>query len=260
MGEILLKSKKPLISIHLWTEHMLGTAARAATFLEMIRSLDGGKWVPDKWGQFEPIRQPFLPDSETKIIHDWAEERHGRVSNMMLFTRTNPKLLLSVSSWRSKVPGLNWLWFDMDASEFDGADGVDRLKGIMAEFVRWSGAVYACGWCSGQRHYRSEPGNPLQRLDQLNWLTYFGAPYVEMIGAEHLQACPFYSCETLNGGFLVTAAERPGSPEMVESAETLLRLEECVGRDLFATDDYPEVGCQVPEFDLSETVNPPIVQ
>lgn len=246
---------KPLISVHLWSERFLGSAEKATSFLSMMKNLEGGKWVPNRWSQFEPVRNAFTDDCEDRLIREWSEERQGRISNSMYFTKKKPGLLLDVTSWRGRVPDLNYVWFDVEAGEFLGPEGVARLKSIVAQFVEWSGAAYATAWCSGQRHNRSAPGNPTKRLDQLNWLTFFGASYLRLLGKEQVQGCPFHSCETLADGLLLTAAERPDSPEMTESDSVLLNLENCLGAEIFASDDYPAVPCRVPYFDLSETVN-----
>ncbi|HEY6374392.1 MAG TPA: hypothetical protein VIX90_02585 [Edaphobacter sp.] len=248
--------KKPVITVHLWTERFLGRADKAVTFLSMLKTLDGGNWIPDKWGQFEPIKNSFTPDSEERLITDWMEERQGGISNSMYFTKKKPGLLLGVTSWRSRVPNLNYVWFDIEATEFTNPEGVVRLKRIVVDFVLWAGAAYATAQHSSQRHYRSAPGNPRQRLDQLNWLTFFGAPYLRLLGEKSVGGCPFYSCETVADGLLLTAAERPDSPEMVGSDAVLLSLERCLGANIFATEDYPATPCRVPNFDLRETVNP----
>jgi hypothetical protein len=246
--------KKPLISVHLWTECFLGGAENASSFLSLIKGLEGGKWIPDKWSQFEPIKNTFTADSEDRLLCDWSEERQGRVSNSMYFAKKKPALLLGVTSWRGRVPDLNYVWFDIDAKEFASPEGVARLKDIVTEFIVWSGAVYATAWHSTQRHYRSAPGNPTKRLDQLNWLTFLGAPYLSLLGEDRVRNCPFYSCERVSDGLLLTAAERPESSAISESNDLLLRLENCLGSDIFATEDYPEVPCRVPSFDLRQTV------
>jgi hypothetical protein len=247
--------KKPIITVHLWTERFLGSAEKAATFLSTIKTMDGGKWVPDKWGQFEPVKNAFLPDREEQLICDWTEERQGRISNSMYFTKKKPGLFLGITSWRGRVPDLNYFWFDMEAAEFANPDGVVRLKRIIADFLVWSGAAYATAQHSSQRHYRSAPGNPTKRLDQLNWLTFLGAPYLRLLGEDRIQGCPFYSCDPIASGLLVTAAERPDSPTMTDTDDVLIGLENCLGGGIFAAEDYPAISCRVPDFDLRETVN-----
>ncbi|MBB5064652.1 hypothetical protein [Granulicella mallensis] len=245
--------RKPVISVHLWTERFLGVE-EAHRFLSMMRSLEGGKWTPDKWGHFEPIRNTFAAEAEDQVIRAWGEERKGRISNSIYFTKKNPALLLGVTNWKGKVPNLNYIWFDVEASEFSGSDGVVRLIRIITEFIVWSGAVYATAWQSNQRHHRSAPGNPTKRLDQLNWLTFLGYPYLSLLGEDRVRNCSFYSCERLSDGLLLTASESPDSPAITESNDLLLGLEACLDSGIFATEEYPEVPCRVPAFDLRQTV------
>lgn len=245
--------KKPLISVHLWTERFLDVED-ARRFLFMIRNLEGGKWTPDKWGHFEPIKNKFNDEADEGVIQAWSEERKGRISNSIYFVKKKPAMLLGVTNWKGKVPDLNYIWIDFEASEFSTPDGVARLKHIVTEFVVWSGAVYATAWSSAQRHYRSAPGNPMKRLDQLNWLTFFGRPYINLLGEESIQSCSFFSREKVANGLLLIAAERPDSPAMVESEDLLVSLENCLGADVFAAENYPEVPCRVPMFDLQQTV------
>ena len=53
---------------------------------------------------------------------------------------------------------------------------------------------------------------------------------------------------------MLLAAPRPDSPEITDSTEALLKLEESLGADAFAGRGYPDVPCRVPRLDLSETV------
>ena len=245
--------KEPLISVSLWTERFLGVA-EAHDFLCILRSLESGRWTPDKWGHFEPIRNAFSVETDDQLIRAWCEERQGRISNSIYFEKKKPALLLGVTNWKGRVPDLNYAWFDVEASEFGGPDGVLRLKHIVTQLIVWSGAVYATAVHSNQKHYRSAPGNPTKRLDQLNWLTFLGSPYLSLLGDERIKKCAFYSRELLTDGLLLTAAERPDSPAITESDDLLLGLEACLGSDIFATEEYPEVSCRVPSFDLRQTV------
>lgn len=246
--------KKTTISVHIWTERFLGSREKATSFLSMLRALDDGNWFPDRWGQFEPIKHVLAAEQEERLVEDWTEERNGKIANSIYFKKQKPSLFLCVTNWRGRVPDLNYVWFDIDAAEFANLGGAERLKNIVADFVVWSGAAYATAWHSSQHHFRSAPGNPTRRLDQLNWLTYFGTPYLRLLGEEKVRECPFYSCEAVSDGLLLTAAESPDSLTMSTSDGVLLSLEKCVGADIFANEAYPQIACRVPAFDLNETV------
>ena len=54
-------------SLAVWTEHFLGTDERCRSFLELVEALDGGCYLPDKWGHFEPIKNTFGPTAVESI-------------------------------------------------------------------------------------------------------------------------------------------------------------------------------------------------
>lgn len=89
----------------------------------------------------------------------------------------------------------------------------------------------------------------------MDWLTFFGKPYLELFGGEdRVLAAPCFQAEKVSGGVLLLAAALPDSPEMTELDQALIALEQYLGVDAFASEHYPEVPCRVPCFDLSETV------
>jgi hypothetical protein len=97
---------------------------------------------------------------------------------------------------------------------------------------------------------------PKERLQEMDWLTFFGKPYVDLFGGqERILKAPCHSVKELNGGFVLIAAAQPDSPEMTDGSTALLNLEEYLGADAFAGRGYPEIPCRVPTLDLSETVS-----
>jgi len=184
-----------------------------------------------------------------------AEERGGGISNSIFFVKIRPKASVSLKVWRGQVPAMNCVRFSLDASAFSSSDATQRIKSIVLDFVAWSGAVYATALHSSQAHYRIAQRTPLVRLQNLDWLTFFGEPYIGMFGGrERIRAGPWYSADEVPGGLLLLASARPEDIEMTESVDVLLRLEEYLGGDAFAGRGFPEKACRVPVFDLSETV------
>ena len=149
------------------------------------------------------------------------------------------------------------MWMELEAKPFVAADGPERIKDLLREFISWSDGVYGSVLYSGQAHKRVVQMTPLQRLDQAYWLNFFGQPYLEMFGRERVLHAPCYSVEEFNGrGVFLQAAPRFDSPEITDSADLLIQLEEYLGADAFAGRGYPQIPCRVPSFDLSETVPP----
>lgn len=248
-------AKADKIKLELWSERFLGSRAKGDQLLPVIESMDGGKWRPDKWGHFEPVRLPYTAESRERILAAVSEERGGRIANDIYLRKQKPAAFMGWLAWRSRVPSMNSFWADLEAIAFSTPDGVDRLKKIVKDLVLWSGAVYATVRHTKQNHYRIAQKTPEERLQQLDWLSFFGERYIELFGGkQRVLSAPCFSVEDVLGGVLLLASHRPDSPQMTESDETLIALEEYLGKDAFAGQGYPSVPCRVPSFDLSETV------
>ncbi|MGO9336198.1 MAG: hypothetical protein ACLPY1_01695 [Terracidiphilus sp.] len=248
--------RQSTIRAQVWTEHFLGTSAKCGELLELLDTMDGAQWRPDRWSECEPVRLIYGPEVHSSICSKWTEERGGRISNQIFFRKQKPFSQVWISSWRGKVPSLNSASLSFDAKAFSGAQGVDRLERIILGFAAWSQAVYATARHTEQMHWRVAQMTPLERLERLDWLTFFGGPYVELFGGEQrVLSAPCFSAQQVSGGVLLLAAPRPDSPEMTDSDQTLLALEQYLGADAFAGENYPETPCRIPKFDLSETVN-----
>ena len=254
------KRPKPIIEIDVWTERFLGTMQKAESFLPLIEQIDHERWRPEKWNNFEPVKNIYNENAKATILNEWTEQRRGFISNSMMFKRSKPKLLMWVNSWRGRVPGLNNIHLDLDANAFAAADGPLRLKSIVQELVTWSEAAYATARHSEQMHDRYAQYTPEKRLERLDWLSFFGPKYVSLFGLERVVTAPFYSSEVFADGLILLATETPNDPLLTQSTDLLEKLELSLGVDVFASDFYLQIPCRVPTFDLSETTNAAITE
>lgn len=252
--------RSDFVKIEVWTERFLGTTGRGHALLGLLRSIDNGRWLPDRWNTVEPIRKPFTKDCEAEILKCWIADQpsgSGNVWNDLLFSRKILRALIVVHARRWGTAKLNSIWMELDAKAFSEAGGPDRLKGMLRDLVSWSDAAYGTVYYSGQAHKRIVQMTPMQRLAQVYWLNYFGQPYLEMFGRERVLNAPCYSVEAFdNNGVYLQVAHRFDSPEMTSSDDLLIALEEYLGPDAFAGRGYPKIPCKVPAFDLSETMPP----
>jgi hypothetical protein len=246
----------PSINIEVWTERFLGSEERVMSLTTMLETIDTGIWKPEKWGHFEPIRSPYTSESQRSIIAAISDKRNGTVSNHILFTRKKPSLLVDVAAWRARrVASLNRLWMKLEAKPFDTLDGADRIVKIATALVDWCDGAYLTASHSAQSHDRMAQRTPQERLERMDWLTFFGPPYIELFGGvDRILNAPCYSAKKYGNGVLLLAAERPDSTEITNSPDQLLALEQYLGPDAFAGNGYPDVPCVTPKFNLGETL------
>ena len=249
--------ERAAVDVDVYTNHFMGSIEKGRELLRLLETVDGGRWLPQKWNIVEPVRHPYVPEAHERILTAWSGARPAssrQVTNELLFQRTRPRLLFKARAWRSVRPWLNDIWARFDGRAFQGDDGPERLCQIVLAFVSWSDAVFATAFHSAQAHGRGGPGTPLVGLRRLDWLTYWGASYVEEIGRARLLHVPCHRVEPCGPGVLLQATPRFDSPPLLASDTLLLSLERYLGADLFAGSDYPRVPCRVPAFDMSETV------
>ena len=242
------------IHIQVWSEHFLGTKERGAEILDLIEKMDEGMWMPQRWGHFEPIKRRYSPAARDEILSALTEVRGGRIANNLNFCRKRPGASIYLTVWRSRVPDLNHVWVVLEAAAFRNESGAGRLRKMVLDLVAWSRGVLATARHSKQALYRVVQKTPLERLQQLEWLSFFGKPYIEMFGKQRVLSAPSHETVEVQGGVLLLAAPRPDSPEMTTSPDRLLSLEAYLGADAFAGNGYPTVPCRVPSFNLRETI------
>src|SRR5262249_3338296 len=219
-------AKSSSICVQVWSEHFLGTRAKGDELLTLIETMDGGRWLPDRWGHFEPIRSPYGPHSRDAMLLAWTEVRGGRIANDLNFCKRRPRASIYATNWRSKVPDLNRISLYLEAKAFEAQDGTARLTRIVLDLVAWSKGVHATARHSEQALFRIVQMTPLERLQQLDWLTFFGKPYVEMFDENRLLETPCYHVQRALDGVLLLAAPKPDDPDMTESDRVLVGLEE----------------------------------
>lgn len=211
-----------------------------------------------RWGDAEPVRKHYGPDAVEPILSAWTRVRGGTgwIANFLMLNKFKPRASVFASAWRGvNRPALNYIRLRLQATQFSTPDGGDRIVRIAQELVAWSCGVYARAWHSDQSHRRIAAKTPEERLEQMDWLAFFGEPFLELFGGrQRVLDAPCYLSKETNGGVLLLAAPRPDGPEMTHSEATLLKLERYLGIDAFAGNGYPDVPCRVPHFDLSETV------
>jgi hypothetical protein len=180
---------KRYFRIEAWSTRFLGTAERATALMKLLETMDAGHWAPERWNTVEPIRKNYSRDCEAEIIEAWTQDRprgSGQVYNYLLFRRKSPRMLFFAHAIRWGVTKLNYLWIELDAKPFANSDGPTRLRSLLKSFVAWSDASYASVCYSGQSHRRIVQLTPLQRLEQIHWLNFFGTPYLALFGRERL--------------------------------------------------------------------------
>jgi hypothetical protein len=179
------------------------------------------------------------------------------VFNYLYLRKRRPRAEVSAHAIRLKNACLNTLSIEFEAKSFGGPEGSSRLRQLLLDWVIATNAVLGSVFYSGQAHKRIARLTPLERIDQIHWLNYYGKPYVQLIGEDRLRSCPGCHVEDAPSGGLLLQVNGPfDAPEVTGSDQLFLEAERHLGTEFFAGYGFPEKPCLVPDFDLSDVTLP----
>jgi hypothetical protein len=87
-------------------------------------------------------------------------------------------------------------------------------------------------------------------LPGLYWLTFFGQPYVDLIGRERLRICPAFACEECGNGIAIQIAESPCDWSEAAYSAAEQRAREHLGPHYFFDRARPDRPTVAPDFGL----------
>jgi len=163
-------AKKHHFRIEIWTERFLGTREYGEGLLDLLYTLDSGRWVPERWGFNEPLSSRFGPDSREVILAGWTKRTLNSqgldvAMNLLIFNKARPRMWLTVAADRSPLPRLNFATLELDAGAFATGDAPARLRRMTAELQVWSRAVYITVSFSAKRTNGRRSDRPWSAYD-----------------------------------------------------------------------------------------------
>jgi hypothetical protein len=202
------------------------------------------EYLPDKFGNWEPIDQNFDLGKRDKILDHWQWP--------FLAEKQNPKIDASIWMRKGTRP-LHAMW--KLAFDFDGVD-VSKLSCFLRAAAKDLEADFGCltlftqaeidfgrqnrtAWNLDKRatkfHFAVYSQFLQQCIPDIYWITVFGAPYVKMFGKEKLLSAPVHNAEALNNETVLL--QLTPSLDDVRNAsafgETKMRIKGFLGEEYF---------------------------
>jgi len=85
-------------------------------------------------------------------------------------------------------------------------------------------------------------------LPGLNWLNYFGTPYLKLIGKERLLSSPAYEVQAVADGVFIRLSDSPNEWNKPEYRERERQVIAHLGEKFFFSKDEPEKETTAPDF------------
>jgi hypothetical protein len=221
----LISPKIPNISFYLRTTKPFHNINIAHDFFQLISNY-GSAYRPYKYGNFEPMKQIFDENRLDDIIAAWLGgqmysqddlEREYHESQLMAKGRKPSKISYFVG-WRN--------WTDTDSVLFNSVSVdiskifLERNKAEFERFVRFCDDLvclfrpahaelydYISSIECTSTHNAFIPDRLDIRCPALKWRTYFGPPYIELLGREVILNAPCWKTEEIGETIVLQLTE-----------------------------------------------------
>ena len=243
----------------------------------------GPNYRPFKYGNYEPMKQIFNDKKEDEIILSWfegadlsQEELESRPCNAQLMMKGRPPGKIGYYiGWRNWANSVLFNMISVNISKpflKKDAQNMAQFVHFCDDLVRLFSPVHAeiYDYTSSIPCTNTKSALIPDRLDircpALKWRTYFGPPYIKMLGRDTILNAPCWKTEEVGSTIVVQLTEtvfEEIKPELreavVEYFETSVKPEirETLGKGFIfrpfrASDPYDKKKKLVPEFSVRD--------
>ena len=243
----------------------------------------GPNYRPFKYGNYEPMKQIFNDKKEDEIILSWfegadlsQEELESRPCNAQLMIKGRPPGKIGYYiGWRNWANSVLFNMISVNISKpflKKDARNMAQFVHFCDDLVRLFSPVHAeiYDYTSSIPCTNTKSALIPDRLDircpALKWRTYFGPPYIKMLGRDTILNAPCWKTEEVGSTIVVQLTEtvfEEIKPELreavVEYFETSVKPEirETLGKGFIfrpfrASDPYDKKKKLVPEFSVRD--------
>ncbi len=247
------------------TDFPIGTSESAERVLEVLTA--DPKWVPERFGRHEPLRDRFQENDPEAFIAAWrGAGAHG--SRMASFLFGKRRVYQATAMWCSQGDQLNSVHFTFQAKHADeeyarecldlGSRLFEALHGqyghLCSREEYWSKNV-TDAWIgpTGRPEGGRAHGTDRKRhLPGIYWANFFGPAYVAFFGVERLRSAPAFEVRRNSRFWVLLTAASPFTWESPETAQREMKLREHLGTDAFFLLEHPNRTTRAPTFARAE--------
>jgi hypothetical protein len=166
-------------------------------------------FMPKKFDVFQPLKRNYSPSDISEVIDVWMNDK---MNQECLKEEYAEGLLLMKASSRSKASYMvtwknentihfNFFSFSVNTEYLKQKNNLDKFLDLSKEFIHLLEPV------QGEIVNESFPGafKPLDltiRHPELQWMNFFGKPYIDLFGKEKLLSAPAYRVESLGSNVI----------------------------------------------------------
>ncbi len=159
----------------------------------------GKDFIPDIYGESEPLKLKYDPADPAPLIRLWADERDGTAdaqhsfagAEILMEKRKKPKTSYQMYWQKSQQAKFNFFIFTVSIDYLRDEENLRRFMELGDRLLNLLEPVQANIWNKMLPEW-SRPINFRVRHPELAWINYFGRPYIDLFGREKLLSAPCF--------------------------------------------------------------------
>lgn len=170
----------------------------ARNVLDIINSY-GKEYIPDRFDSLQPLNKKYNPDNIDQVISTWRNDEGNKVNiqekylmgSLLMQKKRSSQASYYISWEKSEEASFNNFSLGVDINFLKKEKNFNKYLELCKEIIIALNPVQ--GQISNMMDkYSCEPINLKIRHPELQWVTIFGQPYIELFGKEKLMKTPCY--------------------------------------------------------------------
>lgn len=218
-------------------------------------------FIPDIYGYSEPLKTSYNPNDISDPINIYMHEEvnkklalHGQAGGSLMMRKKEEDIIYHIE-WGKSItkPRINYFGFSVPISILKKEGNFIKFVAMCNEFAVLfkpiQGEIKNCSFPNW-----GEPKELEIRLPEIQWMNYYGKPYIELFGEEKIMNTPCYMVEKISDDIIVIQATENLFEDICDDFKVVIK--KYLGEDAFVWDNkralsYKDKVGRVPIFDYS---------
>jgi len=193
----------PLISLLLTSLKDFQDRKLATNVIEKINEY-GEDFIPQKFDVYQPLKRKYNPNDIDEVVEVWLNDKINQQTSkddysgglLLMESKLESKVSYQVSWQKDNYANFNIFALSMNIDYLINLDIFEKFIKLSHELINLIEPVQGeivneslIGW--------NEPYELEIRHPELQWVNFFGKPYIDLFGREKLLSSPAYKVESI---------------------------------------------------------------
>lgn len=224
----------------------------------------GENFLPDLFDVYEPLKKKYSPESIGDIIDLWINEEqniHNAIDNyatghFIMEKKKGSKVSYQMNWEKDNKARFNFFVVSQDINFLMKKVNFDNFVAFCKEIINLLEPVQGdiANYTFPDSH---EPIDLQIRHPEIQWMNFFGRPYIDLFGREKLLSAPCYKVETIGDDIIALQVTENIFEPIPNEVRTAIKKH--LGENAFTWEGkralvYKNKENLVPKFDFSEVL------